>query len=97
PGPRRPRLVVGFAAETEDVERHARAKLAKKGCDWLLANDVSPATGTFGGARNRVVLFTREGGAEPWPELAKTELAARLTARIADTLAAHDTAAAGAD
>jgi phosphopantothenoylcysteine decarboxylase/phosphopantothenate--cysteine ligase len=96
-GPRRPRLVVGFAAETEDVERHARAKLAKKGCDWLLANDVSPATGTFGGARNRVVLFSRDGGAEAWPELAKTELATRLVARIADAFAADTTAVAGAD
>ena len=86
PGPRRPRLVVGFAAETEAVERHARAKLAKKGCDWLLANDVSPASGTFGGARNRVILFTRDGGTEPWPELDKTELATRLAARIADAL-----------
>jgi phosphopantothenoylcysteine decarboxylase/phosphopantothenate--cysteine ligase len=97
PGPRRPRLVVGFAAETEDVERHARAKFAKKGCDWLLANDVSPATGTFGGARNRVVLFTRDGGAEPWPELAKTELAERLAARIAEALGHDGTAVAGAD
>jgi len=97
PGPRRPRLVVGFAAETEDVERHARAKLARKGCDWLLANDVSPATGTFGGARNRVVLFTRDGGAEAWPELAKTELAARLAARIADALAADRAAVAEVD
>jgi phosphopantothenoylcysteine decarboxylase/phosphopantothenate--cysteine ligase len=96
PGPRRPRLVVGFAAETEDVERHARAKLAKKGCDWLLANDVSPSTGTFGGARNRVVLFTRDGGAEPWPELAKTELAERLAARIAEALGTDGAAVAGA-
>jgi phosphopantothenoylcysteine decarboxylase/phosphopantothenate--cysteine ligase len=95
-GPRRPRLVVGFAAETEDVERHARAKLAKKGCDWLLANDVSPATGTFGGARNRVVLLERDGGAERWPELAKTELAERLVARIADAFESETAAAAGA-
>jgi len=95
-GARRPRLVVGFAAETEDVERHARAKLAKKGCDWLLANDVSPATGTFGGARNRVVLFERDGGTERWPELAKTELAERLVARIADVFEPDTTAAAGA-
>jgi phosphopantothenoylcysteine decarboxylase/phosphopantothenate--cysteine ligase len=97
PGPLRPRLVVGFAAETEDVERHARAKLAKKGCDWLLANDVSPATGTFGGARNRVVLFTRDGGTEPWPELAKTDLATRLAERVADALGGGDAAMAGAD
>ena len=90
PGPARPRLVIGFAAETEQVEDHARAKLAKKGCDWLLANDVSPATGTFGGARNRVILFTRGGDAEPWPELEKTELAARLAGRIADALAGAD-------
>jgi phosphopantothenoylcysteine decarboxylase/phosphopantothenate--cysteine ligase len=86
PGPRRPTLVVGFAAETEDVERHARAKLAKKRCDWLLANDVSPESGTFGGARNRVILFTRAGETEAWPELAKTELAIRLAERIADAL-----------
>jgi len=88
-GPRRPRLVVGFAAETDDVERNARAKLARKGCDWLLANDVSPARGTFGGARNTVTLFTRDGGSEAWPELEKTELAARLAQRIADALEAE--------
>src|SRR5690606_36327643 len=53
-GEKRPRLVVGFAAETENVVEHARAKLARKGCDWIVANDVSPATGTFGGADNTV-------------------------------------------
>ncbi len=88
PGERRPRLVVGFAAETDDVEAHARAKLKKKGCDWLLANDVSPATGTFGGARNTVVLLTRDGDLEAWPELDKTEVARRLAARIGAHFAA---------
>lgn len=85
PGPERPRLVVGFAAETETVIDHARAKLAKKGCDWICANDVSPATGTFGGDANTVHLVTR-GGVEDWPTLSKTEVARRLARRIADHL-----------
>ena len=85
PGPRRPRLVVGFAAETDDVEANARAKLARKGCDWLVANDVS-AAGVFGGDDNVVTLVTREG-VEPWAAAPKTEVAERLARRIAEALA----------
>ena len=85
PGPRRPRLVVGFAAETNDVEANARAKLARKGCDWLVANDVSQA-GVFGGDDNAVMLVTREG-VEPWPAASKAAIAERLAARIAEALA----------
>jgi phosphopantothenoylcysteine decarboxylase/phosphopantothenate--cysteine ligase len=84
-GPHRPRLVIGFAAETEAVVAHARDKLAKKGCDWVLANDVSPASGIMGGTHNRVHLLSAEGE-EEWPELDKTEVATRLVARIATTL-----------
>jgi phosphopantothenoylcysteine decarboxylase/phosphopantothenate--cysteine ligase len=82
PGNRRPRLVVGFAAETEKVVEHATAKRARKGCDWILANDVSPATGTFGGDTNTVHLID-EAGAEAWPPLSKREVARRLAERIA--------------
>ena len=85
PGPARPRLVVGFAAETHDVARHAAEKRARKGCDWIVANDVRPETGIMGGADNEVVLMTAEG-AEPWPLLSKTEVGERLAARIADAL-----------
>jgi len=85
PGNRRPRLVVGFAAETENVIVNARVKRAKKGCDWILANDVAPATGTFGGDRNTIHLVT-DKGVETWPTLAKEEVARRLAERIADTL-----------
>ena len=83
----RPRLVIGFAAETGDLEANALAKLERKGCDWILANDVSPATGVFGGARNRVLLLGRDGAREAWPELDKEELAQRLVARIAAAFA----------
>jgi phosphopantothenoylcysteine decarboxylase/phosphopantothenate--cysteine ligase len=85
PGNRRPRLVVGFAAETDNVIVNARVKRAKKGCDWILANDVSPASGTFGGDRNTIHLVT-DKGVETWPTLAKDEVARRLAERIADTL-----------
>lgn len=85
-GNRRPKLVVGFAAETEDVIANAQAKLARKGCDWIVANDVSPATGTFSGDDNTVHLVTT-GGVEDWPRLSKREVAARLAGRIADELA----------
>ncbi len=85
PGPHRPRLVVGFAAETDEVEANARAKLARKGCDWLLANDVS-RPGVFGGEDNAVMLVTREGS-EAWPEASKAAVAERLAARIAEALA----------
>lgn len=84
-GPARPRLVVGFAAETSDVVAHARAKLKAKGCDWIVANDVSPGTGILGGAENAVHLVTRRG-VEDWPRLAKAEVARRLAERIASLL-----------
>jgi len=82
PGNRRPRLVVGFAAETEKVVEHAKAKRARKGCDWILANDVSPATGTFGGDANTIHLID-EAGVEDWPPLSKRDVAERLVQRIA--------------
>ncbi|MDE0704025.1 MAG: bifunctional phosphopantothenoylcysteine decarboxylase/phosphopantothenate--cysteine ligase CoaBC [Rhodospirillaceae bacterium] len=82
---RRPALVVGFAAETENVVANAQAKRAKKGCDWIVANDVSAAAGTFGGDANRVHLI-REDGVEDWPKLAKQEVADRLAGRIAQAL-----------
>ncbi len=81
-GNRRPQLVIGFAAETEKVIAHARAKLTKKGCDWILANDVSPDSGTFGGAENSVHLIDAEG-VEDWPRLSKELVAERLGQRIA--------------
>ncbi|MCH7796471.1 MAG: bifunctional phosphopantothenoylcysteine decarboxylase/phosphopantothenate--cysteine ligase CoaBC, partial [Proteobacteria bacterium] len=84
-GNMRPRLVVGFAAETEKVVENAKAKLKAKGCDWLLANDVSPESGTFGGAENTIHLV-EAGGVEPWPRMAKEAVAERLAARIADHL-----------
>jgi len=81
----RPPLVIGFAAETENVAGNAKAKLAKKGCDWILANDVSPQTGIMGGDRNTIQLVTADG-IEPWPPQSKDDVAAMLVARIADTL-----------
>ena len=81
-GNRRPRLVVGFAAETEKIVEHAKAKRARKGCDWILANDVSPATGTFGGDSNTIHLVDGTG-VEDWPALSKSDVAARLAQRIA--------------
>ena len=85
PGPQRPTLVVGFAAETENLVANAIDKRTRKGCDWIVANDVSPATGTFGGERNTVHLVTADG-VEEWPTLAKDEVAARLADRIAQQL-----------
>ena len=84
-GARRPSLVVGFAAETENVVAHARQKRARKGCDWIVANDVSPATGIMGGDRNTVHLIT-EHATEDWPEMDKKDVGARLAARIAQAL-----------
>lgn len=78
--PRRPALLIGFAAETDNVVGNARAKLAAKGCDWIVANDVSGDV--MGGDRNRVHLVTREG-VEDWPEASKTDVARRLIAHIA--------------
>lgn len=83
---RRPLLVVGFAAETEDVVANAVAKRQAKGCDWVIANDVAPGSGVFGGDRNTVHLVTATG-AEPWPTLSKVEVARRLAERIAAALA----------
>ncbi len=85
-GPKRPALVVGFAAETENVVANAIDKRIRKGCDWIVANDVSPATGTFGGERNTVHLITA-AGTEDWPPLGKGDVAGRLAGRIALHLA----------
>jgi phosphopantothenoylcysteine decarboxylase/phosphopantothenate--cysteine ligase len=81
-GNKRPRLVIGFAAETENVIQNATAKRLKKGCDWILANDVSTSTGTFGGDANTVHVIDAKG-AESWPRLTKDEVARRLAERIA--------------
>ena len=81
----RPRLVIGFAAETDNVVQHAIEKRARKGCDWIVANDVSPATGIMGGDRNTVHIVTANG-VEDWPEMAKTDVGTRLAGRIADAL-----------
>jgi phosphopantothenoylcysteine decarboxylase/phosphopantothenate--cysteine ligase len=81
----RPRLVVGFAAETDDVEAYAQAKLARKGCDWIVANDVSIA-GTMGGDDNAVSIVTT-GGVERWDRTAKSEVARKLALRMAQALA----------
>ena len=82
---RRPKLVIGFAAETENIVANARAKLAKKGCDWILANDVSADSGVMGGDLNRIHLVTA-GGVEDWPTQSKDEVARMLIARIASAL-----------
>ncbi len=83
PGNRRPKLVVGFAAETEQVVANAREKRLRKGCDWILANDVSPEAGTFGGERNTIHLIDATS-VEDWPPLSKREVGERLARRIAD-------------
>jgi phosphopantothenoylcysteine decarboxylase/phosphopantothenate--cysteine ligase len=81
----RPALVIGFAAETDDIVANARAKRLRKRCDWILANDVSPGTGTFGGDQNTIHLVDGEG-VEDWPVMTKREVAARLAERIAQHL-----------
>ena len=81
----RPALVIGFAAETDDVIENATAKRARKGCDWIVANDVSPETGIMGGSENQVILVTDQR-ADQWPRLSKGEVAAKLAARIADQI-----------
>src|SRR5262249_31522711 len=83
---RRPALVIGFAAETENVIEHAKAKRQRKGCDWILANDVSAETGIMGGDRNRI-HFVTDDGVESWQLQSKDEVARMLIARIADALA----------
>ena len=82
---KRPELVVGFAAETEKVIAHAQSKLARKGCDWIVANDVSEAGGAMGGDTNAVHLVTK-AGVEDWPRMGKDQVAEKLVARIAETL-----------
>ncbi|WP_269515070.1 bifunctional phosphopantothenoylcysteine decarboxylase/phosphopantothenate--cysteine ligase CoaBC [Brevundimonas subvibrioides] len=84
PGPMRPPLVIGFAAETADLEVNARSKLSRKGCDWIVGNDVS---GDVFGAEGNTVLLVTQQGAEAWPRLSKVEVAARLADRIADHFA----------
>ncbi|SEW29610.1 phosphopantothenoylcysteine decarboxylase / phosphopantothenate--cysteine ligase [Aliiroseovarius sediminilitoris] len=81
----RPALVVGFAAETNDVIAHATAKRERKGCDWIVANDVSPATGIMGGSENAVTLISDQG-AEAWPRMGKDDVARQLAARIAEVI-----------
>jgi phosphopantothenoylcysteine decarboxylase / phosphopantothenate---cysteine ligase len=95
----RPALVIGFAAETENLIENARAKLARKGCDWIVANDVSPALGVMGGDRNTVHLLTQDAKSirhangvhadvniESWPVMTKEEVATALVARIASQM-----------
>ena len=84
-GAQRPSLVIGFAAETENVVEQGRAKRTRKGCDWILANDVAPGTATFGGDDNRIHLITAEG-VDDWPQMSKAEVAERLCRQIAATL-----------
>jgi len=79
----RPRLVIGFAAETDDVVQNAIAKRGRKGADWIIANDVSGDV--MGGDRNRIHLVS-ESGVEDWPDMTKSEVGARLAARIAEKL-----------
>jgi len=81
----RPRLVVGFAAETDDLEQNARKKLVQKGCDLIVANSVAMGSTTFGGASNTVQIVTRESN-EPWPEMSKHEVAAQLVGRLSQML-----------
>ena len=83
---KRPKLVVGFAAETDDVIKNARNKLSRKGCDWIVANDVSSSTGIVGGQNNTVTILDKDG-VEAWEEMSKTEVAFRLAQRIVGTLA----------
>jgi phosphopantothenoylcysteine decarboxylase/phosphopantothenate--cysteine ligase len=87
--------VIGFAAETEHLIDNAKAKIARKGCDWIVANDVSPANGVMGGDRNTVHLLTREGAdktgvddikVDSWPVMTKEQVAAELVAKIAKTV-----------
>jgi phosphopantothenoylcysteine decarboxylase/phosphopantothenate--cysteine ligase len=84
-GAKRPRLVVGFAAETDDVVANAQSKLASKGADWIVANDVSPATGIMGGDSNTIHIVSKSG-VEDWPTMSKADVGTRLAARIADAL-----------
>ncbi|HRK19359.1 MAG TPA: phosphopantothenoylcysteine decarboxylase, partial [Hyphomicrobiaceae bacterium] len=82
---RRPALIIGFAAETENVIEHAKRKRKSKGCDWIVANDVSPETGVMGGDRNTVHVITASG-VDSWPELNKDSVAERLIAAAAEEI-----------
>lgn len=82
----RPKLVIGFAAETQNVIENATAKRKRKGCDWIVANDVSPATGIMGGSENDVTLISADGS-EDWPRMGKDQVAQRLARKIAEALA----------
>jgi phosphopantothenoylcysteine decarboxylase/phosphopantothenate--cysteine ligase len=89
----RPPLVIGFAAETEHLIENAKTKLARKGCDWIVANDVSPATGVMGGDRNTVHLLTRHGDnieVDSWPVMTKEEVATELIAHVAKAIGAKE-------
>ena len=81
----RPELVVGFAAETDNIIENAKKKRARKGCDWIVANDVSPETGIMGGSENDVTLISAEG-TEDWPRMTKEQVARRLVQKIAEAL-----------
>jgi phosphopantothenoylcysteine decarboxylase/phosphopantothenate--cysteine ligase len=91
-GARRPRVVIGFAAETDDVIARGMEKLKTKGCDLIIANDVSPETGVLGGERNRVHVISA-GGIESWPDMTKQEVAERLMNYLAGPLSAPAKAA----
>jgi phosphopantothenoylcysteine decarboxylase/phosphopantothenate--cysteine ligase len=81
----RPPLVIGFAAETDDVIENATAKRARKGCDWIVANDVSPETGIMGGNENQIILVT-DTGTDQWPRISKDAVATKLAKRITDKI-----------
>ena len=85
PSKKRPSLIVGFAAETHDIIAHATKKRSAKGCDWILANNVSNISDTFGSENNTIKLIT-EDGVENWPKMSKPQVAEKLALRIADTL-----------
>ena len=87
---KRPRLLVGFAAETEQLEKYGRDKLKRKKCDWIMANNVSPASGVLGGDHNEVVMIT-EQATQNWPRMSKTEVANKLASAIAETLHQNST------
>jgi phosphopantothenoylcysteine decarboxylase/phosphopantothenate--cysteine ligase len=84
PGPKRPDLVIGFAAETEDLSANARRKLEVKGCDWIIANNVSAEQHTFGSVNNTVQVFDGDGDPETWPSMTKKAVAERLALKIAE-------------
>ncbi|MGI9475520.1 MAG: bifunctional phosphopantothenoylcysteine decarboxylase/phosphopantothenate--cysteine ligase CoaBC [Hyphomicrobiaceae bacterium] len=89
PSAERPQLVIGFAAETERVIKHATAKRTRKGCDWIVANDVSPKTGIMGGDHNEVHIVKADGSVDDWPRMGKTEVAERLVRAAGEHALAH--------